>query len=575
LDLYPISIYPKKLINHRNNSRYKLIFMKNLFKALFAFGILLSFNVIKSHAETFRKYEANVKGITYSVDPRIELLNTVAMLFGHNGMTLSNISYKQETLTYFASYKQHPVVDSLLKSFKAGWGVDDPVFFMLCLDNGLDLKPGLSSGLIERGGGIERLKRLAFLFKDFANKSKFYAYFNEIQQPFYKQVIENTKYNFKDFKAVILLENYYGEKANDYHVILNLLGGYGNFGRPITSNGKNSLYAVIETNSVVGNVPVFQPNIPTVNLIIHEFSHSFVNPPIDQFSDRLKQVDSLYLPIQKSMQSQGYWQWGVTVNEHVVRAAVTRIASQFYGDAFASTNFYKPEFGKRFIYLDAIIAKLVYYEKHRELYPTFKSFVPELLTSFDGINKDNTQILQQKVEKFRKPEVAKIPKPYDFAHDSTSYFVVGTHEANKVAQASLEAFVIKYRNMISTNSIIITDEEALKMQLNNNDLVIFGTPEGNTFLNKYIDRLPLTILKDRVLTDKILMGDDYQVVTSWVSPFNAKKAMVIYTAQKTEDIKNYDYSPVKDQYHYWVAKNTITIDKGDYSNYYQMWMFSL
>jgi hypothetical protein len=331
---------------------------------------------------------------------------------------------------------------------------------------------------------------------------------------------------------------------------------------------------VIETNNTIGNLPVFQPAIPTVNLIIHEFSHSFINPQIDRFSDKLNQVDSLYLPIEQSMKSQGYWQWGVTVNEHVVRAAVTRIASQFYGNAFGFTNFYKREFGKRFIYIDAIIDKLAYYEKHREQYPTFKSFVPILLTAFEGINKDTIHRLQEKVEEFRKPDVAKIPKPYDFARDSTTYFILGTHEANEEAQASLKAFVIKYRNMISMGSVIITDDEALKMPLNNSDLITFGTPEANTFLKKYIDRLPVKILKDRVLTDKVLMGDDYQVVTSWVSPFNAKKAMVIYTAQKTENINNYDYSPVKDQYHYWVAKNTITIDKGDYGKYFQMWMFS-
>ncbi|NRF41966.1 DUF4932 domain-containing protein [Pedobacter foliorum] len=295
---------------------------------------------------------------------------------------------------------------------------------------------------------------------------------------------------------------------------------------------------------------------------------------IDRFTDKLNQVDFLYLPIEQSMKSQGYWQWGVTVNEHVVRAAVTRIAAQFYGNAFGFTNFYKQEFGKRFIYIDVIIDKLAYYEKHREQYPTFKSFVPILLTAFEGINKDTIYRLQEKVEEFRKPEVAKIPKPYDFARDSTTYFILGTHEANEDVQASLKAFVIKYRNMISSNSVIITDEEALKMPLANSDLVIFGTQEGNIFLKKYIDRMPVKILKDRVLTDKVLMGNDYQVVTSWVSPFNAKKAMVIYTAQKTENINNFDFSPVKDQYHYWVAKNTITIDKGDYSKYFQMWMFS-
>jgi hypothetical protein len=480
--------------------------MKNIFRALFALGMLLPFNIIKSNAETFRKYEAEVKGITYSVDPRIELFNTVAMLFGHNGMTLSNISYKQETLTYFASYKQHPVVDSLLNSFKRGWFVDDPIFFMLCLDSKFNLKPGLSSGIIKRGGGIDRLKKLAFLFKDFANKSRFYHYFNNIQQPFYKQVVETTRYNLREFNAVYLLERYYGEKANDYNFILNLLGGYGNFGRSITRKGKNSLYAVIETNSAIGSVPVFQPSISTVNLIIHEFSHSFVNPHVDQFSDKLKESDSLYLPIEQSMKSQGNWQWGVTVNEHIVRAVVTRIAGQYYGESFAFTNFYKPEFGKRYIYIDAIIAKLAYYEKHREQYPTFKSFVPVLLTAFDGINSDTIQRLQGKVEEIRKPDVAKIPKPYDFSHDSTTYFIISTHEANKEAQTSLKAFVIKYRNMISSSSLIITDEEALKMSLTNNDLVIFGTQEGNIFLKKYIARLPVKILNDRVLTRQSING---------------------------------------------------------------------
>lgn len=549
--------------------------MKNIFRALIALATLLSFNLDKSNAKAFRKYEAKVNGIAYSIDPRIELLNTVAMLFGHNGMTLSNISYKQETLTYFKPFRQHPVVDSLLNSFKRGWGVDDPIFFMLCLDRKFNLKPGLSPEQIERGGGIDRLKLLAFLFKDFMYKSDFHTYFNDIQQPFYKQVVGNTKYNFKDFKVVPLLESYYGQKADEYNVFLNVMGGYGNFGRPITRNGRHSLYAVIETNKAIANLPVFEPSISAFNLIVHEFSHSFVNPQIEPFLEQLKKVDSLYLPIEQSMKSQGYWHWGVTVNEHVVRAVVTRIAAQHYDTTFAYSNFYKPEFGKRYIYIDALIEKLTYYEKHRDEYPTFKSFVPVLITAFDGITKDTIKRLQDKVDHFRNPTVAKIPKPYDFAHDSTTYFIIGTHEVDKVAQASMHAFVEKYRKMIAGDSPTITDDEALKMDLSNNDLIIFGTPAGNTFLNKHINNLPVTFYQDRVLTDKVLMGKDYQVVTSWVNPFNNAKSMVVYTAQRTEDIRNYHFSPVKDQYHYWVAENTITIDKGDYGNHWQMWMFSL
>lgn len=90
-------------------------------------------------ASTFKPYEVSVNGITYRIDPRIEMFNTICMLFGHNGMTQSNISYKREVLERFFPYKQHPVVDSVLNTFKKGWSMDDPIFFMLCLDKDFKL----------------------------------------------------------------------------------------------------------------------------------------------------------------------------------------------------------------------------------------------------------------------------------------------------------------------------------------------------------------------------------------------------------------------------------------------------
>ena len=536
--------------------------------------LFIGFNQGICH-EKFHKYEAKVNGISFIIDHRIELFNTVAMLFGHNGMTLSNISYKQETLKYFEPFKNHPVVDSLINSYKLGWGVDDPIFFMLSLDQNLDFNGNLSEDQIKRGGGYERLKLLSGLFKDFCIKSNFYDYFNKVQNTFYNQIIYNTEYNFRSFNVISLLENYYGEKASRYNVVLNLMGGYGNFGKSIIENGEKSIYAVLETPNSISNLPVFEPTIGTFNLIVHEFNHGFVNPITDSNVEKINSYTSLYSPIGDSMKSQGYWQWKVALNEHIVRAIVVRIASKYYGDEFAFKNFYRPEFGKRYIYLDLIIAKLQYYESNRNRYPSFKSFANELLDGWDSIDEDEIVRLQKKVDDIRFPRISSIPKPYNFSNDSTTYFIVGTQESDKVAQESMHKFVREYKDRISTKSKIITDVEALEMDLSKNDVFVFGTPEGNVFLKKYIKNIPIIISKNEVITNKVLLGDNFQIVTSWVNPFNSKKAMIIYTAQKTENIHSYHFSPVKDKYHYWIANNTITIDKGDYVDFWNVWTCDL
>lgn len=544
--------------------------MKFLFKALIAFGIVLPCHAV--HAQSFHSYETKVHGITYRIDPRIELMNTVFMLFGHNDMTKSNIPYKKELLDHFAAFSRHPVVDSALNSFKSGWGMDDPVFFMLCLDERFRLQEGLVPDQVKRGGGWQRLQKLAELFRDFSVQSNFYSFFNTTQKHFYEEIIRRTAYSFKDFSVTSLLENYFGKKQHEYVVVLNLVGGYGNFGWPVTRGGRTSLHAVVETNQSAGAVPLFQPSVSLFNLILHEFSHSYVNPEVDKYKKQLDQYDWLYMPIQDAMKAQGYAFWQVSVNEHIVRSAVVRMARKYYGIPFTEKTIYKTEIGRRFIYLDALCSQLEVYEKNRDKYPTFARFVPELLTVFSQIRKEDLPRLQEKVENIREPDIEHIPKPSAFARDSTTFFITGTHERDKVAQERVHEFVRRFRDMFSKDIRIITDDAALSMDLKENDLVLFGTVEGNSFLQKHAHLLPVTILEDCILTNKTIRGNDLQIVTSWVNPFNSKKSMVVYTAQRTEDIKNYDYSSVKDQFHYWVARNTITIDKGDYGRYWKVWM---
>jgi len=546
--------------------------MKTLFKTTILF--IFSFFTI-ANASEIKSYQEKVNGITFTIDPRIELYNIIAMQAGHPGITASNIKYKQDCLEYFSKYKNLEAPSLLYETIQKGWSIDDPMSFLLYLDNNFNLKKGLNSETIKRGGGIEQISKLAKSFKEFAEKSKFSTFFNEIQKDCYSQILANIKYNFKDFLGLEYLENYYGEKNNSYNLILNINGGYGNFGINVSTKEGTDLYAIVATNTQTGGLPTYYPTISITDLLLHEFGHGFVNPKIDKYEKELSKNENLLEPIAESMQQQAYWHWQVTVNEHIVRAIVTRISEQIYGKQLVDNTYYKLMIAQRFIYADAIIEKLKVYENNRSLYKNFNDFVPELIKVFDNISEEYIIEKQNKVEAIRDTKIDKILKPHEFAKDSTTYFIVSTNENNKEQEKQMKNFVSEYRNMFSKEIEIITDNEALKMDLSNSDIVIFGTINGNLFLKKHIDIIPIKITDNYIISNKIINGTDLQLVTSWVNPYNNKKAMVIYTAQKIESIKNFYWSSNKDKHHYWIAENLVPIDTGNYEKYSRVWMPSI
>jgi len=547
--------------------------MKTLFKATILI-LLYSYSFLAKATE-IKPYQEKVNGITFTIDPRIELFNIIAMQSGHPGMTASNIKYKQDCLDYFLKYKNLEAPNLLYETVQKGWSLDDPMSFLLYLDNNFNLKNGLNSETIKRGGGIEQITKLAKSFKEFAEKSKFSAFFNEIQKDCYNQILANVKYNFKDFLGLDYLENYYGEKNNSYNFILNINGGYGNFGINVSTKQGADLYAIVETKTHTGGLPTYYPTISIIDLLLHEFGHGFVNPKIDKYEKELSKSENLLEPIAESMQQQAYWNWQVTVKEHIVRAIVTRISEQIYGKQLADNIYYKLMIAQRFIYADAIIEKLKIYENNRDLYKNFDEFVPELITVFNNISEEYITEKQNKVEQTRNTNIENIPKPYEFSKDSTTYFIVSTNEKNKEQEKVMVDFVSQYKDMFSKEIKIVTDNEALKMDLSNSDIVIFGTINGNLFLKKHIDNIPIKITDKYIVSNKIVNGTDLQLVTSWVNPYNNKKAMVIYTAQKIESIKNFYWSSNKDRYHYWIAENLVPIDTGNYEKYSRVWMPSI
>ena len=123
-----------------------------------------------------------------------------------------------------------------------------------------------------------------------------------------------------------------------------------------------------------------------------------------------------------------------------------------------------------------------------------------------------------------------------FSDKESIVLVLPSHEVDGDKQKQIHEYARKVFRFIEESSIL-TDEEALKKDLSQNSVIVYGTPEGNLWLSKFISEIPVKLEKDRItLQNKDNPGNDLRFISLWINPENQKRAVLIYTAQKTDDI---------------------------------------
>ena len=510
-------------------------------------------------------FQTDINGITFCVDKRIELLYVIGYLTDYPYINDFCNEYKKDIDAYFQTYKFHKAVKEFHRiGTKVFNSVDKPIRFMLDLTDNLEklenFKVDFSSD--------ENADSLLMLFKSFYTETNFNKFYYS-EKYFYQIILENVKYNFKYFNEKARIEKYYGAKQNSYTIILNILEAIGNFGINIKSPKGSDIYCVIATGETNGNIPVYLNDRITNNLIWHEFSHSFVDPLCEKFSNVINKYSGLYEPISGSMASQFYPNWEVTAKEHIVRAVTCRLAAQKFGEDAAYLLDYRNEFGHRFIYIKALTEKLKEYEKNRDRYKTFDDFFPELLTAFNNIKPEDIDKLQNEVMELRKSDKGSILSKT--ADSINIVIIIPTHEVDTIAQKSLIDNIKNNKNFLWPDAKIITDNEALHSDLAKVDIVAYGTPWGNLFINKYIQQIPLLITKEKVVAGEEFIGTDYELILNWKNPQNYEKSLTIYTGQKAVDIIGIN-SIRNDGKSYYVAKNSLVIKIGKLVNFMHVWL---
>ena len=477
---------------------------------------------------------ANNARINVFVDPRMELLAAVQLLSGYGEkypdlITRFDFPYKSDMAAYFARYKDHRAV-KLFAQMSDRFSYDAPPAVMLYLSDPpeLILRLPFSDYVNARASGEKQLKELVEALRDFARESSFQAFYDG-HKGTYQAIVEAIGKEMEGSDWIMTLEQYHGQAQASYTIIPSPLFVHGGFGSKVKlSDGKFETYNVCGPTGVKDGFPVFGSRESIKHLAWHEFGHSFVNPPWEKYQKELAKYSSLHDPIASKMQKQAYGNWSVCVNEHIVRAVEVRLTYEADGKR-AADKVLRAQKKKGFAYIEALCRKLEEYEKQRDKYPTLESFYPEIVAVFKSLS-------EQKLAPEFYATLFRGPINAVSADKESVVLIVPTHENNTAVQNQIDAYVNRMRDRFHKNSPVLTDDEALKQDLSTKAILVYGTMSGNAWLTRYATELPAQIAPRQIVADSTYSGTGLRFITAWPNPQNRWKGVLIYTAQRAEDI---------------------------------------
>lgn len=550
--------------------------MKKLINRMSLFAIL--FLLIQEYASGktgpggYEIPRIELKGVNFTVDPRIELFHTIEVLQGIPLVNFIDLDYKSKIQSHFEQYKNHPVFKYLDRNPMYGavfHTIDAPITFLLQLTNEFEWRKDIDFAVAI----TPQLDSLRMMMKDFSEKANYPGFFNS-NTDLYNISLATLTYNLTKFDERNRLLNYCGNESGasmQFNVVINFLG-WGNFGPRLYKPGGVELYAILAPEKSAIRVPTFDIGA-LYKLLWHEFAHSFANPAIEKYESQFEALNYLWEPVKESMKSQSYHSWQSVIKEHLTEAIACRMAASKFGEEAAELNYTRYQRGKNWMYLTPLISSLKVYEKSRDAYPDINSFMPRVIEALKQVKQRDIEAWKIEAEKIREPNTREMPTIGDIYNKDSILFIVSSSERDKKADIKLKKYIADTKERIKSlrSARIVVDTIALKMDLSKYNLSVWGTPEGNLFLKKHMDQVPILIREDEVIAENVYNGDGYGVLIGWVNPFNKQNMMAIYTGQNPSDVVDFN-KIMNGGGNYHIFKNFVTLKQGVFKRSGAVWL---
>lgn len=342
-----------------------------------------------------------VRGISKpTVDRRVELVTLVARLAGYEEFQSKAVpAYSDAIEAWFAPYKKHPAILYMKKlRNEADMGYNAIPIMGVYLTEPPKLRPRLplTASQPESRWGVQRgtefIKLLDKFYKD-ARCEEFFAQ----QAPLFGQVEEAFGDVFAEIDMEWFPRFFGGESKGGMVPIIGMGFGGGNFGGQIVyPDSTVDQYAFMGSWGMRDGKPKFNRE-GFLNTIVHEFSHSFVNPALNAESGLAWPASEIFRAKAEEMQAQAYTSGRTVLNETFVRAAVIRYLMA-HADSTAVNNEMLYQIDRHFIWMPEAVELLGEYEANRDKYPDFRSFTPRVV---EFCNEVSTQmsVIERKREK--------------------------------------------------------------------------------------------------------------------------------------------------------------------------------
>ena len=314
----------------------------------------------------------------------IELMSIMARTAGYREYHMDMAGkYTEETEAWFAPFESHPAV-AYMQSLKSKYGIGYDAVTSMSLHTETDGKTVslIDAMTLEKRWKNVNLDTCLMYINQFYTDTRFHEFYVQ-HEDFYKegiQLYENNvmKYFHQDWYA-----RFYGMAPEEtFRVIIGFTNGGGNYGPSRQLPGqKKEVFAICGYYLDEETGKAFEKGELLASTLIHEFNHSFVNPRLEEEANKalMEPVgNELYAMSERLMGWQAYRNATTVLNESVVRAAVIVYMEEngFTAEQVEAEMY--DQLGRGFHWMPELVSALKEYKSHRDKYPTFNDFYPEI-----------------------------------------------------------------------------------------------------------------------------------------------------------------------------------------------------
>ena len=334
------------------------------------------------------------------VDPRVELMSVIFRLAGNPEYNKGRVDvYTKAVDAHFEKFKDHAVVRAA-SNLRRVSGVSHDA----CMSLAVHLTD--AGELLERVPfdprpvGLDKRWKLAaargFLkqARQFAKEAEFDG-FLKAHQELYQTAVGRMQKVLDEHARLAWFDRFFGARPQArFELALGMLNGGQCYGARVRqADGKEELYCVLGVwLTDADGLPKF--DLSTVDIVVHEFCHSYCNALVDKHADKLRGPATKMFPhVESAMRAQAYGRWEIMMYESLVRACVVRYLLAADGNRVAGNQVERTQAARKqvaadqqrsFLWMGQLASLLERYEEQRDEYETLDDFMPKVIEFFES-----------------------------------------------------------------------------------------------------------------------------------------------------------------------------------------------